>query len=424
MTDPLADLGADHYSYRDDELHCEDVPVAELAERFGTPLYVYSRASFESRFRQLRRAFGPDARICFAVKANSNLAILRLFAGLGAGFDLVSGGELRRLQQAGVPCGGAVFAGVGKEEWEVREAQRAGILFFNLESAFELDLFETIAAGAPEPLPIALRINPDVEADTHEYIRTGTRGDKFGLDLATAASVAERIAASPRLRLVGCHVHLGSQLHEPTPYTEALDVVERFLDEHAGLVGDMRYYDLGGGIGVSYGVPGAQMDVDALAAELTPRLAARGLTPVLEPGRFLVADAGCLLTRVLGIKGTGPRRFAVVDGGMNDLMRPALYHAEHPIRTVRRRSESAVRYDVVGPVCESGDFLALDRELPELAGGDLMAVFAAGAYGSTMASNYNSRRRPAEVLVSGAEYELIRRRESFEELWAAEETQA
>lgn len=421
MDDSLAALGADRYSYRADDLHCEGVALAELAERFGTPLYVYSRASLVGRFEQLRRAFGGEARICYAVKANSNLAILRLFSELGAGFDLVSGGELRRLQRAGVPATGAVFAGVAKEEWEVREAQRAGILFFNLESDFEVEMFERVAAAEGQPIPVALRINPDVDADTHEYIRTGTRGDKFGLDLATASAVAERVAASPRLRLVGCHAHLGSQIHEPAPYLEAFDVVERFLDEHARLLQDMRYYDLGGGIGVSYGAAQATMDLEALAQGLGPRLAARGLTPVLEPGRFLVADAGCLVTRVLGVKGRGQRRFAVVDAGMNDLMRPALYHAEHPVGMVRRRVGEVGRYDIVGPVCESGDFLALDRELPEPAGGDLMAVFAAGAYGSTMSSNYNSRRRPAEVLVSGSEFELIRRRETFEQMWAAEE---
>lgn len=414
-----SDLGADEFSYRGADLYCEDVALAELADRFGTPLYVYSRSSMASRYQLVRDAFGDDAHICYAVKSNSNLTLLRLFAELGAGFDLVSGGELRRLQRAGVATDRAVLAGVGKEAWEVREAQDAGILFFNVESPFELDLFEEVAQGG-EPLPVALRINPDVDAGTHAYIRTGARGDKFGLAIENAVEVAERIARSDALQLVGCHVHLGSQLRDPAPYVASLEKVERFLDDNPEVTRDVRYYDLGGGFGVSYGQPAGAMHVGELASALLPRLAARGLTPVLEPGRFLVADAGVLLTRVLGVKGGGARRFAIVDAAMNDLLRPALYQAEHPVGPVRRHDGPLARYDLVGPICESGDFLALDRELAEVRKGDLLSVFSAGAYGSAMASNYNSRRRPAEVLVSGDRVELIRRRERFEDLWAAE----
>jgi diaminopimelate decarboxylase len=408
-------FGTEQFAYRDGEVWCEDVPVAALAARFGTPLYVYSQAAIEARFAVVRRAFGPSAHICFAVKSNGNLSLLRLLARLGAGFDLVSGGELERLRRAGVPTSGAVFAGVGKDEAEVRAAHAAGILFFNVESDFELELFERVGS-AQRPVPIALRLNPDVDAGTHHYIATGRGADKFGMDLATAAAVVERIGASPRLALVGYHVHLGSQVRQRDPYLAALDVVERFLDAKPSHARGARYYDLGGGFAVAYGQAGGGTDVGALAAAVLPRLAARGLTPVVEPGRFLIADAGILVARVLGAKG----RFTIVDAAMNDLLRPALYRAEHPVAPVRLGDGEVAVRDIVGPVCESGDFLALGRRLPPLAPGDLLSVCSAGAYGSAMASNYNSRRRPAEVLVAGGDARLIRRRERYEDLWAAE----
>lgn len=409
---------ADHFSYRDGELWCEQARVADLAERFGTPLYVYSAASMQERFGLLREAW-PQAHICYAVKSNSNLAILRLFGELGAGFDTVSGGEIMRLQRAGLSASHAVFAGVGKQEWEVRAALEQKLLFFAVESEFELELFEA-AAQPDREIDLALRLNPDVDAQTHEYISTGKRGDKFGMDLETAARVGARIVATPGLKLVGYHVHLGSQLRNPQPYAQAFSVVEQFLDAHPELTEQVKYYDLGGGFGVAYGEPGGPLDVAALAAQLRPAIEARGLVPVLEPGRYLVADAGILLTRVLGTKPAGQRRYAVVDAAMTDLLRPALYSAEHPVGLVRQGSGPAVEYDVVGPVCESGDFLALGRTMPELAAGDLLSVFAAGAYGSAMTSNYNSRMRPAEVLVRGDQVELIRRREQPGDLWAAE----
>ena len=369
----------------------------------------------EQRYAAVRAAFGPDAHICYAVKSNSNLSLLSMFAELGSGFDLVSGGELLRLSQAGLSAAGAVFAGVGKEEWEVRAAHEAGILFFNLESEFELELFEAVGS-AESPVPLAVRLNPDIDPNTHEYISTGRAGDKFGLDLRRAHAAIDRIAASPKLQLVGCHVHLGSQLRDAGPYLQAWAKVEEFLDSQGGRVDGMRYYDLGGGFAVSYGAAGVQLDVAQLASALLPKLAARGLTPVLEPGRFLVADAGVLVTRVLGTK----EPFAIVDAAMNDLLRPALYGAEHPVVPVQPRDGAPRLVDIVGPVCESGDFLARGRSLPPLLRGDLLAVCSAGAYGSAMASNYNSRRRPAEVMVEGDRAVLIRRRETFEDLWGAE----
>ncbi len=401
------------------ELWCEDVAVAPLADRFGTPLYVYSRRSMADRFAALRRAFGADAHVCYAVKANGNLHLLRLFAALGAGFDVVSGGELLRLQRAGVPTAGAVFSGVAKQAWEVEAALAAGILFFSVEAPAEVEQLQRLGRGRA-PARVALRLNPDVDAHTHDYVSTGRRGDKFGLDLQTAAAVAQRVARSPELELVGYHVHLGSQLRAVAPYLRAFEAVERFLDDAPAAAAGVRYYDLGGGFGVGGGDAAAALDVAALARELLPRLRARGLVPVLEPGRFLVADAGILVTRVLGTKVAGQKTYALVDAAMNDLLRPALYGAVHPVAAVRDAGGARARYDVVGPVCESADFLALDRELPVLQGGDLLSVSSAGAYGMSMASNYNARPRPAEVLVSGASVELIRRRERHDELWAQE----
>lgn len=410
---------AEHFSYRGGELWCESVRIADLAADHGTPLYVYSAAAMAERYANLREAW-PDADICYAVKSNSNLAILRHFADLGCGFDVVSGGELLRLQRAGLGDAPTVFAGVGKQEWELRAALDQRILFFVVESEFELALFERLASP-DRVLPLALRLNPDVDPQTHDYISTGKSGDKFGMDLDTAVHVAGRITETPGLELVGYHVHLGSQLRSPDPYVAAFAVVQEFLDRHPDLARGVTYYDLGGGFGVAYGAPGGPLDVASLAAGLRPAVEERGMRAVLEPGRYLVADAGILVTRLLGTKPAGPRRYAVVDAAMTELLRPALYGAEHPVEPVRPSGHAPVEYDVVGPVCESGDFLAQGRSLPELAEGDLLSVFAAGAYGSAMTSNYNSRMRPAEVLVRGDRVEVIRRRDVPEDLWRAEE---
>ena len=414
------DLGDFHY--RDGELHCESVPVATVAAEYGTPLYVYSRAAMEQRYHLLRDAFGRDARICYAVKSNSNLSILKLFADLGAGFDLVSGGELRRLLAAGVSTADAVFAGVAKADWEVEEALAAGILLFNLESEYEVPLLEELGRKLDRPVDVAMRLNVDVDAASHEFISTGRRKDKFGLGFDRAAVTAETVAGCPHVRLVGYHVHLGSLLRSIDPYLEALDRVYEFMDRAEVRREGLEFYDCGGGFGISYGDGRGILDVAALGRAMLPRLAERGLTPILEPGRFLVADAGVLVTEVMGVKGSLDRRFVIVDGAMNDLLRPVLYGANHPIAPLRAPAGDATTTpcDVVGPVCESGDFLAKGRELTPVERGDRLAVFAAGAYGFSMASNYNSRRRPAEVLVSGDRVDLIRRREDFEELWGPE----
>ncbi|MCB9870470.1 MAG: diaminopimelate decarboxylase [Planctomycetes bacterium] len=412
----------EHFRYRSGALQCEGVDLDQLAQRYGTPLYVYSRAAVEQRFAALRHAFGPEASICFAVKSNGNLSMLRLLSELGAGFDLVSGGELRRLQAAGVPTAGAVFAGVAKADWEVREALAADILLFNLESEYEVDMLEALGAEAGRPVRLAVRLNVDVDAGTHDYIATGRKHDKFGLTLDRAAVVVERIAAAPHLELRGYHVHLGSLIRTPGPYLAALERVLEFMDGAAVRREGVRYYDCGGGFGTGYGDPGGLLDVAALGRAMLPLLAARGLTPIVEPGRYLIADAGALVGEVLGAKLSAGRRFALVDAAMNDLIRPALYGATHPIVPLREPPDGAARTpcDVVGPVCESADFLGRQLALPELARGDRLAVLAAGAYGFSMSSNYNSRRRPAEVLVHGAEARLIRRREDFADMWSQE----
>lgn len=417
---PCPGAGSAAFHYRDGRLHCEAVALAELAERFGTPLYVYSRAAMIERLGQLRAAFGPRAHLCYAVKANSNLALLQLFAAEGAGFDLVSGGELRRLAAAGIDPAGAVFAGVAKQAWEVDEAVAAGILFFNVESPHEVDLLAAAGRRHGRRVPVALRINPDVRTDTHAYIRTGDKAAKFGVGLDLAPGLVEQIARSPHLRLCGYHVHLGSQIRSAEPYRQAFTRVAEFMAGAPVRRDGVTHYDLGGGFGIGYGA-GPTLDVGTVAAALLPELERHGLVPVLEPGRYLVGDAGVLVTTVLGDKQSGGQRFLLVDAAMNDLLRPTLYQAEHPMAPVQLAADrEAVTCDVVGPVCESGDFLARGRSLPRLDAGERLAVLAAGAYGASMASNYNSRPRPAEVLVDGGQARLVRRRERHDELWQAE----
>lgn len=408
---------ASGFHERAGELWCAGVRLAELADRFGTPLYVYDRGTMTARYRELREAFGESAQICYAVKANANLSILRTFDALGAGFDLVSGGELRRLLAAGVPTHRAVMAGVGKRDEEIGAALAADVLMLTIESAFEVERLAAIARSQGRRARVAVRLNPDVDAGTHAFLTTATRRTKFGLDPSAAAAAVERIVADDWLELRGYHVHLGSLVREPAPYLEAFERVERFLDEQPPRRQRVAYYDLGGGFAPADRAGGRALDVGRLAEEILPRLESRGLTPLLEPGRYLVAESGVLLTSVLGVK----QGFVVVDAGMNDLLRPALYGAEHAIEPVAERGRPpAGRFDVVGPVCESADFLGKARELPRLRRDEPLAVFDVGAYGMAMASNYNGRPRPAEVLVDGERVLAIRRRERPEELFAAE----
>lgn len=419
--EPCPGAGSSAFHLRSGELWCEDVRLADLARKHGTPLYVYSTAAIAERFHRLRAAFGPGAHVCYAVKANPNLSLLRLLHRLGAGFDLVSGGELRRLEAAGVPTTGAVFAGVGKQAWEIDAAVAAGILFFNVETPGELPLLSAAAAAAGRRARVALRLNPGVDVGGHAYVRTATGDTKFGVDLAVAGAVVEAIARDPWLELCGYHVHLGSQVRDAAPYRAALDRVAAFADGAAVRRDGVTHYDLGGGFGIAYG-RGAPLDVGAVAAALLPELAARGWQPVLEPGRYLVGDAGALVTSVLGEKQQAHTAFLLVDAAMNDLLRPALYQAEHPVVPVTTgpRDGALREVDVVGPVCETGDFLARRCQLPPRDRGDLLAVLGAGAYGASMASTYNTRRRPAEVLVDGPHARLVRRRDTFPQLFANE----
>ncbi len=404
---------------REGETWCEDVPLRALARRFGTPLYVYSQTAMQERLQQVRSAFGADAIVCYAVKANGTLGVLRTLHEGGSGFDVVSGGELRRLQAAGLPTSRVVFAGVAKERWEIEAAAAADILFFNVESEHELPDLAAVGRQLGKRLRIALRINPDVDAGTHAYISTGKKENKFGISLARAGSVVDAIAREASLELVGYHVHLGSQVRSVEPYVQALQAVCAFVDAAPVRAAGIRYYDTGGGFGIAYG-NGEPLDVGGVARALLPTLRQRQWTPVVEPGRFLVGDAGVLLTAVIGEKQQGGTDFTLVDAAMNDLMRPALYQAEHVIVPVSPRPGALRTVDVVGPVCETGDFLGRRRTLPPLQRGDLLAVLGVGAYGAAMASNYNTRRRAAEVLVAGNTARLVRARESFEQLLANE----
>lgn len=414
------DATAAHFLRRNGELFCEKVAVTELAERFGTPLYVYSAAAMRSRVRAIRVAFGERAHICFAVKSNSNLHVLRMLHAEGCGFDLVSGGELERLRAAEIPTARAVFAGVAKQQWEIEAAVAAQMLFVNVESRHELPMLSAAGESARRPVRVALRLNPDVDAQTHAFISTGKAENKFGVSLGHAGSVVSEILADPWLELVGYQVHLGSQLQSAAPYQRALDRVLSFVDERSERSVGVRYYDLGGGFGSASG-DRAGCDVGAVADILLPELERRGWVAVVEPGRYIVGDAGILVTAVLGDKVHARGGFQLVDAAMNDLLRPALYNAAHPIvPVVERAGVDEQLVDVVGPICESADFLGRERVLPRMEPGELLAVLSAGAYGASMASNYNTRRRPAEVLVDGFEAALVRRRETFQRMFADE----
>ena len=407
----------------DGRVLCGEVPAEELAARFGTPLYVYDIRRIEERVRAFHGAFaGVDHLLAYSVKANGNLTILRRLAALGCGADITSRGELFRALRAGVEPAKIVFAGVGKTELEIGEALRAGIYGFNVESAGELDRIERVASGLGARARVAVRVNPDVLSPTpHEYTRTGHAATKFGVPLEETPSLYARAAASEALDPVGVDVHIGSQIVETEPYVRALERVLGLVSELAADGVRLEYIDLGGGYGIRYeDEPG--MDLGALASEVVPRVADAGLRLVVEPGRSLVGDAGVLLTRVQYVKRTGGKVFVIVDGGMSELIRPSHYGGYHAIERADEREERpAETVDVVGPICETGDFLARGRELPVPREGELLVVRTVGAYGFAMASNYNGRLRPAEAMVDGHEIALIRRREELEDLIRGEE---
>ncbi|MEO1829325.1 MAG: diaminopimelate decarboxylase [Pseudomonas sp.] len=408
------------FEYRNGELHAEGVALSSIAEQYDTPCFVYSRAAIEQAYDAWDSALdGVPHLVCFAVKANSNLGVLNLLARRGAGFDIVSGGELERVLAAGGEPSRIVFSGLGKTAAEMRRALEVGIHCFNVESAAELERLQQVAAELNIKAPISLRVNPDVDAKTHPYISTGLKENKFGIDIAQAPAVYRRAAELSHIDICGVDCHIGSQLTDDTPFIDALDRLLQLIDSLAADGITIRHLDLGGGLGVTYRdetppSPGTYL------AKVREALAGRNLTLVFEPGRSIVANAGVLLTRVNLLKPTEHKNFAIIDGAMNDLIRPALYSAWMAIDAVKPRSDVAVdTWDLVGPVCETGDFLGKDRELA-LAEGDLLAVRSAGAYGFVMSSNYNTRPRAAEVLVDGDTTHLVRRRETVSELLAGE----
>ena len=426
------------FHYRDGKLHCEDVDLGRAAEKFGTPLYVYSAGTILDHYTRLDAAIAPlDHLICYAVKANSNRSILRLLADAGAGFDIVSGGELHRVLAAGGDPAKCTFAGVGKSGEEIEYALDQHVYSFNVESEAELKYIDRIAGAKNLRAPVGMRVNPDIDPGTHEYISTGSRENKFGIALDRIPAVYERAARMRNIRIVGVQIHIGSQITQTEPFASAIKKVAPIVRELKSKYG-IKFFSVGGGMGIIYqralesgvgkwwhdhGGETSAFSVRDYADTIAPPLRELGVRILVEPGRFLVGNAGVLLTRVRYIKKSGAKKFAIVDAGMNDLIRPALYHSYHeivpvaePIMNNSKSKNETEKIDIVGPVCESGDFFALDRRVPEVRGGDLLAIMSAGAYGFVMASNYNSRPLPAEALVRGDKLTLIRKRQGWEDL--------
>jgi diaminopimelate decarboxylase len=424
----------DHFAYRDRTLFCEDVPVPELAEQYGTPLYVYSQATLLWHLKEVQAAFAPaNPIIAYSVKSNANLSICKLMADHGSGFDVTSGGELYRALRAGSKGAKIVFAGVGKTDAEMRYGLDNGVFLFNVESEGELLTLGEVAKSMGVKAPVALRVNPDLPPKTHAKTDTSVKGVKFGLDIETIVDVAKSVVGHPGLAIVGLHMHLGSPVLKADPYqagaAKAVTLIKAFREQGH----DIKFLNMGGGFGIHYRKQEA-LPVSAFADVILPAVKETGCQLVLEPGRFIVGNAGTLISRVVFTKSTGGKHYVIQDAAMNDLIRPTLYDSFHRIWPVNPRADVPERpedyeaaipgtfaQDVVGPVCESGDFLAKGRNLPSLQRGDLLATFSAGAYGMAMASNYNSRLRAAEVLVTGRTHRLIRRRETFKDLTACEE---
>jgi diaminopimelate decarboxylase len=408
------------FRYRRNTLYCEDVSVFDLADRFGTPLFVYSYHTVIDHYVKLQKAFGPaNPLICYSVKANSNLAVLKALIDKGAGLDVVSGGELFRAFKAGCPAQRIVYASVGKTEGEIEEAVRRGILFFNVESTPELNAINRISKKLRKVTAVALRINPDVEPKTHKFITTGKITNKFGIDFASAESLLLKAHAFSHVTIKALHIHIGSQITESGPFVSAISRMVRLIRRLNNRGVRIEYLNIGGGLGIVYDKEAPQT-ASAFASKILPLIKESGLKIILEPGRFIVGNAGILVTKILYVKETRRKTFLIVDAGMNDLIRPALYDAHHrviPVKVKKSRLHTkGIIADVVGPICESGDFLAKDRKLPALHEGEYLAVMGAGAYGFSMSSNYNSRRRAEEVMIVKDRVFVIRKRESLEDL--------
>ncbi len=405
-----------HFKYRENILYCEDVPVPEIAAKIGTPFYLYSHATLKRHFQAFRTAFaGVDNLICYSAKANTNLAVLKLFADLGCGLDIVSGGELYRGLNAGFPANRIVYSGVGKRVDEIDLALENDILMFNVESLVELELINDRAGRLNKRAPIAIRVNPDVDPKTHPYISTGLKKNKFGLD-AEAAIEGYRVAGRlEHVDVIGVACHIGSQITEANPFEAALKSLKALINELKQLNIHIKYLDMGGGLGITYAEE-TPPPINEYAGSILEHLKGLELKLVLEPGRVFVGNAGILVTRVLYRKSGEVKNFVIVDAGMNDLMRPTLYNAFHAIEPVVNSRSAPIVADVVGPICESGDFLAVDRSMADVAGGDLLAVMSAGAYGYVMSSNYCSRPRAAEVMVKDDRFQVVKARENYEDL--------
>lgn len=422
------------FGYRDGHLYCEEVDLSSVAEKFGTPTYVYSAGTILDHYTRLDAALAPlNHLICYAAKANSNRAILNLLVNAGAGFDIVSGGELFRVLAAGGDPAKCTFAGVGKSREEIEYALDQRVCSFNVESEAELELIDSIAGVKNQRAPIALRVNPDVDPHTHRYISTGSHQNKFGIALDHIGAVYERAAGMRNVAIAGVQMHIGSQITQPKPFASAIEKLAPLVRELKSKYA-IKFFSIGGGMGIIYrravesgsgkwwhdhGGERSAFSIRDYAEAIVPPVRELGIRILVEPGRFIIGNAGVLLTRVLYMKQSGAKKFAIVDAGMNDLIRPALYQSYHEIVTVEEPSTNASKsekIDIVGPVCESGDFFALDREMPKLREGDLLAIMSTGAYGFVMASNYNSRPLPAEALVRGDKFALIRKRQTWEDL--------
>lgn len=404
------------FKFKNRELYCESVKVSTVAKSVGTPFYLYSHKTLADQFTKIKTAFKRISPvICFSMKSNSNLAVLKILAGLGSGFDIVSGGELKKALIVKADPKKIAFASVGKTEEEIADAIKAGILFFNVESLGEVEEINRIAGRLKKRAPVALRVNPDVEAATHHAITTGTLKNKFGIDLSTAHKIFKSQDKYPHLKICGLHIHIGSQIISAKPYIKAINKVINLVN----LLGKdniyPEYLDIGGGLGITYKDEKPQT-AKAFADAILPYLEKTSLKIVLEPGRFISGNAGIFVTKVLYLKDNGFKKFIIVDGGMNDLIRPSLYGAYHEIVAVKKTNARKIKADVVGPICESGDFFGKNRSLPGMKKGGLLAVMGAGAYGYVMASNYNTRCRVPEVMVKGSQFEIVRKREVFKDL--------
>ncbi len=405
------------FSYRGSEFYCENVRVRDVAEKIGTPFYLYSYKTLTDHFLKIQRAFkSVNPLICFAMKANGNLAVLKALIQKGAGVDIVSSGELFKAKKAGCPANRIVYAGVGKTDPEIEDAIRSNVLLFNVESVPELDNIERIAQKLKAQVNVSLRINPGVDPHTHEYITTGKVESKFGIDLDAAHLVFMRRKQYPHLSICGLHVHIGSQITEGEPFVKAFRKVLIFITSLEEEGHKIKYLNLGGGLGIIYSDEKPQT-ADQFAKVILPLFRGRKYQLIFEPGRFIVGNAGVFVSKVLYVKQAGSKQFAIVDGGMNDLIRPALYGAYHEVCPLEKHAAAKkMKYDVVGPICESGDFLAVDREIQELNSGDFIALLGAGAYGFTMSSQYNARPRVPEVMAKGSRFEIVRARETYADL--------